>query len=204
MTDRPRQRLSRRGFLQTASGTIAAASAASFPFEPAAAQVPNIQLPALPGEQVGWAIVGLGRLAINQSCRRSPKCSRRRSWRRFVSGRPGEGEAAGAVYGSTAKNIYTYDTFDQIADEPGRSTSSTSCCPTACTRSTRSAPSRRASTCCARSRWRTRRAECEQMIAAAKAANRKLMIGYRLHYEPYNQALDRARARDGRTLGPTR
>ena len=32
-------------------------------------------------------------------------------------------------------------------------------------------------------------AECEQMIAAAKAANRKLMIGYRLHYEPYNQAL---------------
>ena len=28
--------------------------------------------------------------------------------------------------------------------------------------------------------------ECEEMIAACKAANRKLMIGYRLRYEPYN------------------
>ncbi len=31
------------------------------------------------------------------------------------------------------------------------------------------------------------RAECERMIAAAKAADRKLMIAYRLHYEPYNR-----------------
>ena len=45
-------------------------------------------------------------------------------------------------------------------------------------------------------------AECEQMIAAAKAANRKLMIGYRLHYEPYNQALVKL-ARETPELGPT-
>jgi predicted dehydrogenase len=29
-------------------------------------------------------------------------------------------------------------------------------------------------------------AECEAMIAAAKRANRKLMIGYRCHFEQYN------------------
>jgi glucose-fructose oxidoreductase len=40
------------------------------------------------------------------------------------------------------------------------------------------------------------------MIAAAKAANRKLMIGYRLHYEPYNQALVKL-ARETPELGPT-
>lgn len=41
------------------------------------------------------------------------------------------------------------------------------------------------------------------MIAAAKAANRKLMVGYRVRYEPYNQALI-AYARDTADVGPTR
>ena len=31
--------------------------------------------------------------------------------------------------------------------------------------------------------------DCEAMIAAAKAANKKLMIGYRLRYEPFNQTM---------------
>jgi predicted dehydrogenase len=44
--------------------------------------------------------------------------------------------------------------------------------------------------------------DCERMIAAAKAANRKLMIDYRVRYEPYNQALI-AYARDAE-LGPAR
>jgi predicted dehydrogenase len=29
--------------------------------------------------------------------------------------------------------------------------------------------------------------ECERMIAAAREADRKLMIAYRLHYEPFNR-----------------
>jgi predicted dehydrogenase len=35
----------------------------------------------------------------------------------------------------------------------------------------------------------TSAAECQQMIDAARAANRKLMIAYRLRYEPYNQSM---------------
>ena len=30
-------------------------------------------------------------------------------------------------------------------------------------------------------------ADCEKMIAAAKAANKKLMVAYRCRYEPNNQ-----------------
>jgi glucose-fructose oxidoreductase len=46
-------------------------------------------------------------------------------------------------------------------------------------------------------------AESEEMIAACKKNNRKLMIGYRVRYEPYNQALI-AYARDTADAGPTR
>jgi glucose-fructose oxidoreductase len=45
--------------------------------------------------------------------------------------------------------------------------------------------------------------ECEQMVAAARAASRKLMIGYRLRYEPYTQALIKI-ARDNSEMGETR
>src|SRR6187455_1920197 len=54
---------SRRDFLRTATGALLAAPLVA---RTAAAQVPNIPLPELPGEKVGWAIVGLGSLAINQ------------------------------------------------------------------------------------------------------------------------------------------
>ena len=46
-------------------------------------------------------------------------------------------------------------------------------------------------------------ADCEQMIAAAKAANKKLMIGYRVRYEPYNQLMIKM-AQDSAEMGPTR
>jgi glucose-fructose oxidoreductase len=45
--------------------------------------------------------------------------------------------------------------------------------------------------------------DCEAMIAAAKAAGRKLMIAYRLRYEPFNRALIEI-ARDDSQMGPTR
>jgi len=45
--------------------------------------------------------------------------------------------------------------------------------------------------------------ECEQMIAAAREADRKLMIAYRLRYEPFNTELIRI-ARDPAEMGPTR
>ena len=69
-----------------------------------------------------------------------------------------------------------------------RSTRSTSPCPTPCTPSTPSAPPRPASTSSAKSPWPSASAECEAMIDACKAANVKLMIAYRCHYETTNLA----------------
>ena len=56
-----------------------------------------------------------------------------------------------------------------------------------------------ASTCSARSRWRSRSKECQQMIAACRKRDVKLMIAYRLHFEAVNlPAIDLARARPAR------
>src|SRR5260370_36990716 len=52
-------------------------------------------------------------------------------------------------------------------------------------------------------RMATTPADCEQMVAAAKAARRKLMVGYRLRYQPFNQSLIKM-AQDESDMGPTR
>jgi hypothetical protein len=66
MTGPADRSLSRRQFLQTATGALASTAAASTRPSPASAQVPNVKLPEPPGRQVGFALVGLGNLAINQ------------------------------------------------------------------------------------------------------------------------------------------
>ena len=45
-------------------------------------------------------------------------------------------------------------------------------------------------------------AECQQMIAAAQGRRRKLMIAYRLQYEPFNQEGDRAVPAEGGRQDP--
>ena len=62
----------------------------------------------------------------------------------------------------------------------------------ACTRSTPFAPRGPASTCCARSRWRSRLEECRADDRGLPASTGvKLMIAYRLHFEEINLSVDR-------------
>lgn len=200
MSDRSERRVSRRGFLQATAGTLAASSLSSQP-APAMAQVPDIKLPELPGKQVGFALVGLGNLAINQLM---PAFARSRQAKLvgLVSGRPEKAKHLAQVYGVDPKNIYTYDTYDRIADNPAIDVIyvvlPNSMHPEYTIRALKAGKH----VLCEKPMANTPR-ECEQMIAAAKAAKRKLMIGYRVRYEPYNQALI-SYARESAETGPTR
>ncbi len=200
MTDRPDGGLSRRRFLQAAGGTLAAASLP--PLAPGAhAQVPDVKLPDLPGRQVGFALVGLGNLAINQLMPAFAKCQRAKL-AGFVSGRPEKAKHLAQVYGVDAKNIYTYDTYDRIADNPAIDVVYIVLPNSMHAEYTIRALKAGKHVLCEKPMANTPQ-ECEQMIAAAKAAGRKLMIGYRLRYEPFNQALI-AYAQDAKEFGPTR
>jgi glucose-fructose oxidoreductase len=201
MSDRVNSVFSRRRFLQAASGTVAAASVGSLAPEPGAAQVPDIKLPELPSRSVGFALVGLGSLSINQLMPAFARCRLARLTG-FVSGRPEKAKHFAQMYGVDEKNIYTYDTYERIADNPDIDVIYVVLPNSMHAEYTIRALKAGKHVLCEKPMANTPQ-ECEQMIAAAKAAGRKLMIGYRVRYEPYNQALI-AYARETADAGPTR
>ena len=201
MTTRLDADLSRRRFLQTASGALMAAPLVSAASGTATAQVPNIKLPEVPGKKLGFALVGLGNLAINQLMPAFAKCQQSKLVG-FVSGRPEKARQLAQVYGVDPKNIYNYDNYDSLANNPEIDVIyvvlPNSMHPEYTIRALKASKH----VLCEKPMANTPQ-ECEQMIAAAKAASRKLMIGYRVRYEPYNQAMIKM-AQDTAEMGPTR
>jgi predicted dehydrogenase len=201
MPTRPVADLSRRRFLQTASGALMAAPLATSAPTPAAAQVPNIKLPEAPGRKLGWALVGLGSLSINQIMPAFAKTQHSRLVG-FVSGRPDKAKHLAQIYGVDPKNIYTYDNYDTLANNPEIDVIyvvlPNSMHPEYTIRALKAGKH----VLCEKPMANTPQ-ECEQMIAAAKAASRKLMIGYRVRYEPFNQLMIKM-AQDTAEMGPTR
>ena len=201
MANRSDRRVSRRGFLQATGGTLTASSLTSFTLDPLAAQVPAIKLPAPPEKQVGFALVGLGNLAINQLMPAFAK-SRLAKLVAFVSGRPEKARQLAQLYNVDAKNIYSYDDYERIADNPAIDVIYVVLPNSMHAEYTIRALKAGKHVLCEKPMANTPE-DCERMIAAAKAANRKLMVGYRVRYEPFNQALI-AYARETADAGPTR
>jgi predicted dehydrogenase len=191
--------LSRRRFLQTAGGTLATASLLGH--DTATAQVPNLKLPEIPGKKLGWALVGLGSLSINQLMPAFPKCTHSKLTA-FVSGRPEKARHLAQIHGVDPKHIYTYDNFDSIASDPAIDVVYIVLPNSMHAEYTIRALKAGKHVLCEKPMANTV-ADCEQMIAAAKAANRKLAVAYRVRYEPFNQLMIKM-AHDNSEMGPTR
>jgi predicted dehydrogenase len=194
MPHSPLPALSRRGFLKTA----AAAGIASAPLmaSTAAAQV---RVPEPPGKKLGWALVGLGSLSINQIMPAFVKCEKSKLVA-FVSGHRDKADKLAARYGVEAANIYNYENFNTIRDNPAVDIVYIVLPNGMHAEYTVRALEAGKHVLCEKPMANTP-AECEQMIAAAAKVARKLMVAYRLRYEPYNNALIKV-ARDqefGRT-----
>jgi len=196
MSERDGGSLSRRGFLGAAGGALLATTA-----RPLAAQVPQFPLPEPPGRKLGWAVVGLGRLAVNQilpaihGCRYSKVAA-------LVSGRPEKARLLADVHGVDPKKIYSYDNYDDIANDPAIDVVYVVLPNSMHAEYTIRALKAGKHVLCEKPMANTPR-DCEAMITAAKEANRKLMVAYRLRYEPHNQELIRI-ARDPKEMGPLR
>jgi predicted dehydrogenase len=196
MPELPVKEITRRGFLERVSQGLVAATATETLLKSAVARQ---GVPDPPGKKMGWAIVGLGNLSINQILPAFAKCEKSKPVA-FVSGHPDKANKLAARYGVNPKNIYNYQNYDSIKDNPevdiiyivlpnsmhaeytirgfqaGKNVLTEK--PMACTP-----------------------ADCQKMIDAGHQARKKLMVAYRCRYEPYNvEAIRMARSGE---LGPT-
>src|SRR5262249_37098937 len=95
--------LTRRGFLTRVGGGIVAANLAGPVLDRSAANAAQ-QVPDPPGKKLGWAIVGLGSLAINQILPAFAKCEKSKVVA-LVSGHSDKANKLALRYNVNPKNI---------------------------------------------------------------------------------------------------
>ena len=188
---------SRRHFLAAAGlagagALVARAGDDPPPLAPPDNQPPNLKLPDRPHKTVGWALVGLGELCLSEVLPAFALCRLSRPTA-LVSGHPDKANRVAAAYGIDPKNVYTYDTFDRLADNPDVQVVYVILPNSLHAEYTVRGFKAGKHVLCEKPMAVTP-AECEQMIAAGKQAGKKLMVAYRLRYEPFNMtAIDLCR-----------
>ena len=153
-------------------------------------------LPLPPDERVGFAVVGLGAYALGQIIP-NLAATRRCRLAAVVSGNADKARAVARAYGLEERHVYGYDTFEHVADDEAVDVVYV-ILPNAMHRAwTERAFAAGKHVLCEKPMAPTV-ADCEAMIAAGRAAGKKLMIGYRAQFDPYNRrAIELVRGRDG-------
>jgi predicted dehydrogenase len=197
---------SRRDFLTAAGGALAAAGLAPAadaapkdePVTPnpavgkpvsdtAAAQGGTPTVPGPAPKRLGYAVVGLGKLGLGEVLPAFAFTERCRPTA-LVSGDRNKARAVADHYGIDSKAIYDYKTFDALRDNPAVDVVYVILPNAMHEEFTIRAAQAGKHVLCEKPMAPTVEA-CKAMIAACDKADRKLMIAYRCHYEPYNQKM---------------
>lgn len=166
---------SRRGFIQKAGLT--------------ALSVPFINTLSFGEEKkLNVALVGLGRyanymaegIAVSKHCKVAG----------IVTGTPSKIPVWRKKYNIPEKNVYNYETFDQIADNKDIDVIYV-ILPNAMHMEYVIRAAKAGKHVIVEKPMAISAAECEEMIAACKKAGVLLAVGYRLHFEPYNMEMMR-------------
>jgi predicted dehydrogenase len=196
MADQISKEVTRRGFISKVGQGFLAANVAGTLLKDAKAE---LVVPDPPGKKLGWAIVGLGSLSINQILPAFAQCEKSKVVA-LVSGHPDKAHKLALRYGVTSKNIYNYENYDSIKDNPEVDVIYI-VLPNGMHAEYTVRGLQAGKHVLSEKPMANTVAECQQMIDAAKKADRKLMVAYRCQYEPFNrEAIRIARAGE---LGPT-
>jgi predicted dehydrogenase len=142
-----------------------------------------------PQKPIGFAAVGIG--SISTACMESVAASPNVKITALVTGHPQtKGVQFSKMYNIPSSSVYTYETFDKIRDNPdidaiyiGLPNSMH------CEYTVRGAAAGKHVLC--EKPMAISSAECRTMIDACKTADRKLMIAYRMQYDPmWQQAFE--------------
>jgi len=150
-------------------------------------------LAAAQGRKIGYAVVGLGGYGLGIIIPQFKNCQHSRLVA-LVSGDPAKAKRVAAEYGVPERNLYNYDNYDSIRDNPDIDVVYV-CLPVSMHAEYTIRAARAGKHVMCEKPMAVSSRECEAMIAACRQAGKKLMIGYRCHFEPNNlEAIRRARA----------
>jgi predicted dehydrogenase len=179
--------ISRRGFLDRMAavgiGATFASLAGQLPASAEAAATGDPEVSSVRG-QVGWAIAGLGDYGTTKilpafaSCKNSKVTG-------LISGTPDKLQKFGKKYSVAADSRYSYDAIPSLKDNDKISVVYVITPNSTHVDFTVKALEAGKHVLCEKPMANSK-AECQRMIDAAKAANRKLMVAYRVHFEPNN------------------
>jgi len=174
-------RTSRRRFIVGSGAALATAAVGSVFSQGAWARADD------PPKKLGFAIVGIGRLSINQILPAFERCKHAKL-AALVSGDADKAKKFASQYNLDEKHIYSYANFENLAHDD-----SVDVIYIVLPNGLHAEYTVRAAKCgkhvfCEKPMANTVD-ECKQMIDACNAAKVKLGIGYRMQYEPYTQAL---------------
>ncbi len=179
----------RRHFLQTlAAMTLAATSARGddkIPLAPPDKQPPDLEVPKPVEKKIGWAIVGLGVLALEEIMPAFGECHLSRPTA-LVSGHREKAERVAAYYGITPQNIYNYENYDELARNPDVDVIYIVLPNNMHAEYTIRGLKAGKHVLCEKP-MAANVQECRQMMAASQQTGKQLGIAYRLHYEPLNK-----------------
>lgn len=138
----------------------------------------------LPPNKLGIALVGLGGYSSGQlapALQQTKNCY----LAGIVTGTPEKARTWSAKYNIPQKNIYNYQNFDSIAQNPDIDLIYV-VLPVALHKEFTIRAAKAGKHVICEKPMALNAADCREMIAACKKANRMLSIGYRLHFEPHN------------------
>jgi predicted dehydrogenase len=196
MPDRAEKGVTRRRFLEKAGQGVAAVGAVGALARRAFAQ----QVPEPPGRKLGWAVVGLGSLAMNQIMPAFAKCEKSKVVA-LVSGHPDKAAKLAARYGVSPKAIYNYQNYDTLKDNPEVDVIYV-VLPNSMHAEYTIRGHQAGKHVLSEKPMANTPGECQAMIDAANKAGKKLMVAYRCRYEPFNKEMIRM-ARE-QELGPVK
>ena len=142
-----------------------------------------------PDKRLGVALVGLGRLALQQIL---PAFGASRSCKvaALVTGDRDKGNAVAAQYGVNPKHVLDYQNYDRLKELPGVDLVYIALPNSMHAEYTVRAARAGKHVLCEKP-MATTVADCQRMIDACAGAKKKLMIAYRMQYEPYNREVIR-------------
>ena len=143
--------------------------------------------PLPPEERVGFALVGLGRLTLEELLPAFAECKKAKVTA-LVSGTPDKLKTVAAQYGIPEQSCYSYEDFDQIADDADVQVVYV-VLPNSMHREYTERVAQAGKHVLCEKPMSVSSVDAQAMVDACAQAGVKLMIAYRIQYEAYNRQL---------------